>query len=103
MASVKYSNDLSETYAHLTNHCIQEKHPEFGLLSKSNEIFFDQLDAYLREFTNWNVADHLIPQIESIVNLSLNSVKEVCLKMTFFIHLDDWRFNKLQSISAIRL
>lgn len=40
-------SNLSNQFIHLTNHCIQEGHPNFGKEETGNELFFDAFDDYL--------------------------------------------------------
>jgi len=51
--AVKYTlDDLSNKFGHLSNHCIASKHPDYGKFegeNGTNEMFYAEFDAYLRE------------------------------------------------------
>jgi hypothetical protein len=49
-AAKSYSlEDLEDSFAHLSNHCIAEKHPDFGKFEPTNEMWFSDFDLYLRQ------------------------------------------------------
>lgn len=71
-ASCSYdSNDLSNKYSHLCNHCIAAEHPNYGKYEgePTNEIFFDNFNKILHAISNGAVDldMHIIPQITSII------------------------------------
>ena len=81
-SSTPYSlADLSDTFVHLTNHCIQAQHPEFAKAEEGNEIFFDGLQAYLDALPSSElhsrlcVVCHLLPQLQRVVVDTLTSVR----------------------------
>ena len=73
-SAVAYSlDDLSDTFAHLSNHCIAVNHPEYGKYEPTNEMWWAELD-------NWMVQEHgevhgfykcALPQIKQIVVTTL--------------------------------
>ena len=85
-------------FAHLTNHCIAARHPDYGRIAPGNEMFFDAFDAYLESSASASpstpssssdsseiprrrsVAADLMPQICSVLALAFESVRDVCLR-----------------------
>lgn len=64
-------DDLKDKYAHLSNHCIQAEHADYGKFDgcATNEMFFDQFDTILDAKFNGakSVANDIRPQIDDIV------------------------------------
>ena len=48
-------DDISDSYAHLSNHCIAVNHPDFGKYEPTNEIWFNDYDEYLLRTTEGRV------------------------------------------------
>lgn len=76
-------NDLEDTFAHLTNHCIQERHPDYAKKEEGNEVFLPQLQQYLDSLSptpslphRLCVICHLLPQIRHVIRETLLSVKD---------------------------
>ena len=74
-ASAYSLDDLSDTFTHLSNHCIAEKHPDFGKYEPTNELWFGQYDAYLRETSKGALGfyEHYLPQIKNVVAHTLEA------------------------------
>jgi hypothetical protein len=48
-AAVPYSlEDLSDRFAHLSNHCIAKEHPDYGQHEPTNEMWWADFDEWLR-------------------------------------------------------
>ena len=78
--SAEYSlDDLTDTFVHLSNHCIQENHPAYGQYEPTNEMWYGQFDEYLKSITNGEVGfyTHIQPKIHSIIEHSLMAVKDL--------------------------
>ncbi len=46
--SVAYTlEDLSDPFIHMSNHCIQELHPEYGKYEPTNEMWWHEFAEYL--------------------------------------------------------
>lgn len=76
--------DLSDTAAHLTNHCVQEHAPHYGAYEEGNEMWLPDLRAYLEGAApdggpvmgvTGAVERVLLPQVSNIIVRSL-----LCLK-----------------------
>lgn len=97
-SSAAFSLDnLADRFVHLTNHCIQEEHPDFSANEDGNEVFFPALQAYLdslgpdpasgsgSEGGSGNASPlpphrlcvicHLLPQIRVVVRSTLDAVR----------------------------
>ncbi|RNE97275.1 putative tubulin-tyrosine ligase [Trypanosoma conorhini] len=77
-SSVPYdADDVGNTLAHLTNHCLQEGSPQFGQHEGGNEVWFPQLAAYLRGVYAEDVLGaRILPQVSNIIVRSLLAVRE---------------------------
>ena len=65
-------------FAHLTNHCLAARHPDYGRIAPGNEGSFESLQTYLTESgSHWSVSRDLWPQIQATVALAFESVREV--------------------------
>ncbi|CAM9807797.1 unnamed protein product, partial [Heterosigma akashiwo] len=71
--SVPFSlDDLSDQFAHLSNHCIQEHHPAYGTWDHepTNELFYAGFDRFLRESgaaaRGVTLRRYILPQVEYI-------------------------------------
>lgn len=74
-ASEPYSLDLSCTLAHLTNHCLQEQGPRFGMFEPGNEMWFHEFQRYLDvHHRGLNFHDEALPHINSIIRRTLLGV-----------------------------
>ncbi|AAQ15983.1 tubulin-tyrosine ligase, putative [Trypanosoma equiperdum] len=61
-------DDIEDYLVHLTNHCLQEDAPEFGQYEEGNELWFEEVGAYLHEVYRKRVLeDRILPQIASII------------------------------------
>jgi tubulin--tyrosine ligase len=77
-ASAAYDpSDLSATLAHLTNHGLQESSEDFGKFEQGNEIWYSQLDRFLRAEKAASFEDAVKPQINRIVMETLLAAKEL--------------------------
>jgi hypothetical protein len=94
-------------FAHLTNHCIAARHPDYGRIAPGNEMFFGAFDAYLKSSASslpstsssasisgssaspkrWSVATDLMPQICSVLALAFESVRDVRRFVASSLHL----------------
>jgi len=86
-SSAPYSVDnLADTFVHLTNHCIQEKHPDFAKGESGNELFLPGMQEYLDRMEmpaapsplpphRLCVICHLLPQLRHVVAETLASVR----------------------------
>ena len=77
--SVAFSLDkdkLSDKFIHLSNHCIQTEHEEYGNFEPTNEMFFPEFKAYLKSRYNVSLEDSIIPQIKKIVQTTLLAAKD---------------------------
>lgn len=83
-------SDLTNSVAHLTNHCLQVGAEGYGAFEANNEIFFPQLDLYLssmaeKQELSQNVSaphiggsvleHHILPQISRIIIRTLLVMK----------------------------
>lgn len=62
--------DIHNTLAHLTNHCLQEGHPDFGRYEEGNELWLPEVKRYLEEDGGKPACfmeATILPQIEQIV------------------------------------
>jgi len=85
-SAVKYDPaDLSNRFAHLTNHCLATEHEEYGKFEPTNELFYADFDAELSRRFPALAATHggsvlrglVVPQIKRQVALSLLAVRDV--------------------------
>ena len=90
--------DLGDRFVHLTNHCIQEGHPDYSANEEGNEVFFPALQEYLDSLPLGTVSGegdsaaadtdasphrpqrlcvicHLLPQIRVVVRETLGAVR----------------------------
>eukprot|EP01045_Picozoa_sp_COSAG04_P034363 COSAG04_NODE_7491_length_1118_cov_19.609421_1_plen_56_part_10 len=42
-------DDISNTHAHLSNHCLAVDHPDYGKYEPTNELWYSQFDAWLQK------------------------------------------------------
>uniref|UniRef100_A0A7S4HCU9 Tubulin--tyrosine ligase n=1 Tax=Prymnesium polylepis TaxID=72548 RepID=A0A7S4HCU9_9EUKA len=75
-SSSEYSDDLSDTLAHITNHCVQEKHPDFGSHEEGNELFFDAFGRWLHTAHGVDFEAAVLPQLHAIIAHSAHAVYE---------------------------
>nr|CCC46768.1 putative tubulin-tyrosine ligase, fragment [Trypanosoma vivax Y486] len=70
-------DDISDRLVHVTNHCLQEGSEHFGRYEGGNELWFEQLSAYLIEVYKTDVLGSCIwPQIANIIVRTLLAVRE---------------------------
>ena len=77
--SVAFSLDkesLSNRFVHLSNHCIQTEHEDYGKFEPTNEMFFKEFKEYLHTKFNVSLDDKIIPQIKDIVQTTLIAAKD---------------------------
>ena len=77
--SVAFSLDketLSNKFIHLSNHCIQTKHKDYGKFEPTNEMFFEEFQTYLEDNFNVSLDEVIIPQIKEIVKTTLMAAKD---------------------------
>ena len=81
VASVPFSlQNLSDRFTHLTNHCIQTEHPDYGsdlFVGATNELFMPAFHSYVRKISSdcLSVSEHLFPQIRYIVRRSIAALE----------------------------
>ena len=66
-SSEEYTFDLSKSFVHLTNHCLQKHSPDLGKYEEGNTLNFEQFQAYLDEHVpsaRVNFRKHLWPRIK---------------------------------------
>jgi tubulin--tyrosine ligase len=71
-------DDLEDDFTHLSNHCIQINHPDYGKHEPTNEMWYSEFDTYLREISGGEVElrRDILPQINDIVVHTLLAGKE---------------------------
>jgi tubulin--tyrosine ligase len=76
-ASERYDPfDLNNELAHLTNHCVQEKGPNFSKYESGNEMWYHQFQAYLDKYhPGYHFRDRVIPRIKAIIRACFQSIK----------------------------
>lgn len=67
--------DLRNRYIHLTNHSIQESHPDFGRFEKNGEMFFEEFSSFLADNTQFTLDGDIVPQMHNIVKTTLIAAK----------------------------
>jgi len=80
--------DLRNKYVHLTNHSIQESHPDFGKFEADAEMFFPEFERFLDDSTDFNMREDIMPQIEQVVKTTLLAAKA---RMESIDGVDDYR------------
>ncbi len=58
--------DLSDPFIHMSNHCIQEHHPEYGKYEPTNEMWWHEFAHYLATAfadTGVNFFRDIMPQV----------------------------------------
>jgi len=78
-ASAYSLDDLSDTFTHLSNHCIAVNHPDYGKYEPTNEMWFAQYDSYLLETTAGQIGffRDIIPRIKSVIAHTLEAGRAV--------------------------
>jgi hypothetical protein len=65
--SVAYTLDnLMDPYVHMSNHCIQETHPDYGKFEPTNEMWWHEFDVYVRSAfpaARVSFVDDILPQV----------------------------------------
>jgi len=82
--SARFSlDDLSDRFAHLANHCLQEQHPHYGKHEDLNLLSYANFDRFLGEIGRVGpdgcpirLDSHILPQIEDIVVYTVLAVKD---------------------------
>jgi tubulin--tyrosine ligase len=71
-------DDLSDDFTHLSNHCIQINHPDYGKHEPTNEMWYSEFDAHLQEISGGAVElrRDILPQINEIVVHTLLAGKD---------------------------
>eukprot|EP00939_MAST-03C_sp_MAST-3C-sp1_P002100 g2100.t1 len=69
-------SDLSDRFAHLSNHCIAVTHSDYGKYEPTNEMWWGDFDRWLRRVHGKSFYDDLYPQIREIARVALLAVKE---------------------------
>ena len=69
---------LSDPFVHLSNHCIQTGHPDYGKYEPTNEMFFAEFREHLDgEYEGRDVLDGVVvPQVRSIVAATMAAAKD---------------------------
>ena len=91
-SSVPFSmDDLGDRFVHLSNHCIQEEHEDYGVYKPTNEMFFEEFSKWLdAEHGDGAFAEKIVPQVTMLVRETLLASKE---KMFTVEHADYRAFN----------
>ena len=91
-SSVPFSmDDLGDRFVHLSNHCIQEEHEDYGVYEPTNEMFFEEFSKWLdAEHGDGAFAEKIVPQVTMLVRETLLASKE---KMFTVEHADYRAFN----------
>eukprot|EP00657_Telonema_sp_P-1_P012315 TRINITY_DN8818_c0_g1_i1.p1 TRINITY_DN8818_c0_g1~~TRINITY_DN8818_c0_g1_i1.p1 ORF type:complete len:216 (+),score=40.39 TRINITY_DN8818_c0_g1_i1:109-756(+) len=78
-SSVAYSlDDVSDKFAHLTNHSIQQDHDQFNSFECGNELFFEDSEKQLEQQGHaWSFRESGWPQVRDIVAHSFRSCWDV--------------------------
>lgn len=67
-------DDLGDAFTHLSNHCIQAQHPEYGAYEPTNEMFFAEFDAWLRSLYGAPTLDGtILPQLRSLIDHAMRA------------------------------
>jgi len=79
--SVPFSlEDLDNKFVHLSNHCIQETHPDYGKYEPTNEMFYKEFDQFLVESgaaaSGITLASYILPQVEYVCVQTLLAGRE---------------------------
>jgi tubulin--tyrosine ligase len=76
--SVPFSlNDLSDRFAHLANHCLQEHHPDYGKHEPLNLLSYADFDKFLLDSGQpATLQTHILPQIEKQIVYSLLAARD---------------------------
>ena len=76
------ADNLGDKFVHLTNHCIAEKHPDYGKFEATNEMFYAEFGAYLQEVCPQETAtgsvldDVILPQFKRIVAQTVAAARD---------------------------
>ena len=68
--------DISNTHAHLSNHCLAVDHPDYGKYEPTNELWYSQFDAWLQKTRGKRFEEAILPQIRHITVHTLLAAKE---------------------------
>nr|CCC89558.1 putative tubulin-tyrosine ligase [Trypanosoma congolense IL3000] len=61
-------DNIDDVLIHLTNHCLQETTPDFGKYEAGNELWLEDLGAYLQEVYQKDVLRcSILPQVANII------------------------------------
>jgi len=66
-SSEEYTFDLSKSYVHLTNHCLQKHSPDLGKYEEGNTLNFEQFQQYLDDkvpSAKLDFRKHLWPRVK---------------------------------------
>jgi hypothetical protein len=82
LASVPYVPfaESGDQFVHLTNHCIQTAHPDYGAVQQGNEMFLGQFAQYLEERGAAYGMHDYFSQVNHIVRHSLRAVEPLLYK-----------------------
>ena len=69
-------DDISNTHAHLSNHCLAVDHPDYGKYEPTNELWYSQFDAWLQKTRGKRFDEAILPQIRHITVHTLLAAKE---------------------------
>ena len=69
-------DDISNTHAHLSNHCLAVDHPDYGKYEPTNELWYSQFDAWLQKTRGKRFEEAILPQIRHITVHTLLAAKE---------------------------
>jgi len=69
-------DDISNTHAHLSNHCLAVDHPDYGKYEPTNELWYSQFDAWLQKTRGKRFEEAILPQIRFITVHTLLAAKE---------------------------
>ena len=64
MGAASYDlDDISNTHAHLSNHCLAVDHPDYGKYEPTNELWYSQFDAWLQKTRGKRFEEAILPQV----------------------------------------
>jgi tubulin--tyrosine ligase len=77
--------DLRNKFVHLTNHSIQEGHPDFGKFEADAEMFFPEFEQFLDDSTDFNMREDIMPQVSGVWTVDI-SCRSFVLLVVFLGH-----------------
>lgn len=71
--------NIDDAFVHLTNNAVQKNSTSYGQFEDGNQLSFDAFQTYIDEHypdSQVSVREHLVPQMQSIVNKTFNAVRK---------------------------